>query len=151
MDFVLNFKCGLISLYNVKYGLNFPDLESKETISRKVGSKKWQSFKHKEREILREEIHELVLTGINTGLVRDRQSLVKFLENQGLRVRRKGKSYISVEIKGIKIRLKGGVYDENFRVEEILTGTEKELEKIHLENIEKYKSELENITKKSRD
>ena len=106
---------------DIKYGLNSPDLESKETISRKIGSKKWQSLKHKEREILREEIHELVLTGINIGLVKDRQSLIKFLENQGLKVRRKGKNYISVEIEGIKIRLKGGIYDENFRVEEILT------------------------------
>ena len=114
---------------DIKYGLNSPDLESKETISRKIGSKKWQSLKHKEREILREEIHELVLAGINTGLVRDRQSLIKFLENQGLKVRRKGKNYISVEIEGIKIRLKGGIYDENFRVKEILTRTEEGIRK----------------------
>jgi len=114
---------------DLKYGLNSPDLESKGTISRKIGSKKWQSLKHKEREILREEIHELVLTGINTGLVRDRQSLIKFLENQGLKVRRKGKNYISVEIEGIKIRLKGGIYDENFRIEEILTRTEERIRK----------------------
>jgi len=105
---------------DLKYGLTSPDFEKKETISRKVLSKKWKSLKHIDREVLREEIHELVLTGIQTGLVKDRKTLIKFLEDQGLKVRRKGKNYISVEIEGIKIRLKGGIYDENFRVEKLL-------------------------------
>jgi 5S rRNA maturation endonuclease (ribonuclease M5) len=130
---------------DLKYGLTSPDLDRKETLVRKIGSKNWKSEKHLEREVLREEIHELVLTGINAGLVKDRQSLVEFLESQGLKVNRKGKNYISVEVEGIKIRLKGGIYDENFRVSELIKETERgnredlygELEKLR-ESLREY-------------
>ena len=108
---------------DLKYGFISPDFERKETLSKKIGSKKWKSKRVREKEVLREEIHELVLAGINAGLINDRQSLIEFLETQGLKVRRKGKNYISVEIDGIKIRLKGGIYDENFRIEESFTKT----------------------------
>lgn len=110
---------------DLKYGLISPDFDRKETISQKVSSKKWKSPKHRNREILKEELHEFILEGIQAGLIEDRESLIKFLEKNGIKVNRKGKNYISVEIEGIKIRLKGGIYDEDFRVSKLIKETER--------------------------
>ena len=106
---------------DLKYGLASPDIdpEHTETISRPVGSLTWRSPRTREREAIRSEIHTFLCRAIELGYVHDRKSMVDFLNSQGLKVRRQGKNYLTVEVEGVKVRLKGGIYDEGFRAERL--------------------------------
>ncbi|WP_175878058.1 relaxase/mobilization nuclease domain-containing protein [Burkholderia sp. BCC0097] len=50
---------------------------------------------------------------VKDGAVKDRNELIDFLKNEGLKLSRIGEDYISIEREGRNIRLRGGIYAKN--------------------------------------
>jgi len=68
----------------------------------------------KRKELLKA-IDDRVVLAVETGEVRDRESLVKFLESEGLRVTKQSKEFVTVVNKSdTKMRLKGDIYANSF-------------------------------------
>ncbi len=105
--------------------------------------------KEQVRQLITEQLKALILTGD----INSRKDVEDYIEQVlGLEINRRGKSYISIRYGKAKIRLSGGIYDEQrFRqvAEEIRRGEEKdlyepperagELEKELRELVEKYR------------
>ena len=117
-------------IQNSKYNLTNPyDQERANTLQIPTN---WDN-----RATVKEEINEVIIQGVSTGLLQNRDQIVEFLESNGLEVKRsnKGKlskNFIAVKKQGTKdyIRLKGAYYNESFTsaatVEKQLTARERE-------------------------
>jgi hypothetical protein len=72
-----------------------------------------------EKEKSREQITEYIKAKMETGAVRDRADVVAALREAGLDINREGQNYITVKDldSGEKIRLKGGVYGADWKLE----------------------------------
>ena len=81
----------------------------KEELLRRLG-------KSEKYTALKEELNALITELIATGQLRDAQDIRNFVEKElGGKVRRHGKNYMTIELGGHRIRLRGGIYDANFR------------------------------------
>ncbi len=99
-------------------------------------------LKCKERDEFKEELTNHLLKLIFEGVITSREELVNYLENDlGFKIRRKGKNYITIAIDGFRVRLKGGIYDEeHFR--KVFEEIERDRKRTR-ENKEKLLRELE--------
>jgi len=88
------------------------DENNRQTLSRKIRSLKYDNDINK----LKEDVNKLVESAYTLGIVKNRQELIDFL-SQNININRIGKDYISVLINDKKIRLRGAMYNENFRIE----------------------------------
>lgn len=72
----------------------------------------------------KEAVHAFMQTNIEQGLVRNRKDVLQTLVGAGLGINRAGKDYITVKDpdSGEKLRLKGGIYAEQWKLE--LSGRE---------------------------
>ena len=82
-----------------------------------------------ERDRLRREIHKVCEMAYLEGEVSSREELVEWLKAQGLEVTRTGRDYITVALpmgegKKFRIRLRGSIYAEDFRIPESGSGSE---------------------------
>lgn len=70
-----------------------------------------------EKDNVRKEINNFIQGRIENGLIHDRADIISTLQEVGLQINREGKNYISVKDpdNNIKIRLKGGVYEHQWR------------------------------------
>jgi 5S rRNA maturation endonuclease (ribonuclease M5) len=130
---------------NLKYGIEAPKRDiavsytRKEELLRRLGKAKSYS-----RTALKEELNALIFELVAMGELRDARDIRDFIEHElGGKVRRHGKNYMTVEIAGVRIRLRGGIYDANFRgayktAGEIQARAEKDTQR----RIEKLKKEL---------
>jgi len=98
---------------NLKYGFTSPH-DPKRQRATKEQNPRW---KVTDRQLLQKQIDEYVADAIIYGLVNNRDDVVYLLEQSGLEVTRKGKTYISVKTPEMSkaIRLKGDYYAESFR------------------------------------
>jgi len=99
---------------NKKYGLADPnDPERARTKSEQNKQAPFSGSIIANREKLDETLHELV----NRGEIKSRSHMLELLELSGYQIARKGSDYISVQHADIgkkSLRLKGGIYSENF-------------------------------------
>ncbi len=79
--------------------------------------KDMHSPKGKQLNDFRKTVTDYLVQGITDGLLRDRNDLVKALEEVGYAVPRQGKKYITLELPKDKkrARLKGGIYESSWR------------------------------------
>ncbi len=70
-----------------------------------------------EKDSVRKEINNFIKGRIENGLIHDRADIISTLQEVGLQINREGKNYISVKDpdSNIKIRLKGGVYEHQWK------------------------------------
>ncbi len=94
-------------------------------------------LKCKERDEFKEELTNHLLNLIFEGVITSREELVSYLKNDvGFKTRRKGRNYITIAVDGFRIRLKGGIYDEeHFR--KVFEEVERNRERVR-----EYKEEL---------
>lgn len=99
-----------------KYGLDFnirlrgkgrAGLEKVKYIMEQEGR-----LKNKDRDKVKDLITELISNEILKGNIETREDIAKYLSEKGFEINRFGKSYITIKYKDTKIRLKGGVYDD---------------------------------------
>ncbi|MDL2286649.1 relaxase/mobilization nuclease domain-containing protein [Desulfococcaceae bacterium OttesenSCG-928-F15] len=72
-----------------------------------------------DRAAAKEAIHSYMQANIEQGLVRSREDVLQALAGAGLEINRTGKDYITVKDpeSGEKLRLKGGIYAEHWKLE----------------------------------
>ena len=72
-----------------------------------------------DRAAAKEAIHRYMQANIEQGLVRNREDVLQALAGAGLEINRAGKDYITVKDpeSGEKLRLKGGIYAEHWKLE----------------------------------
>ena len=72
-----------------------------------------------DRAAAKEAIHQYMQATIEQGLVRNREDVLQALAGAGLEINRAGKDYITVKDpeSGEKLRLKGGIYAEHWKLE----------------------------------
>lgn len=72
-----------------------------------------------DRAAAKEAIHDYMRTNIEQGFVRNREDVLQALAGAGLEINRAGKDYITVKDQesGEKLRLKGGIYAEHWKLE----------------------------------
>ncbi len=72
-----------------------------------------------ERSQAKEAIHQYLKDKIEQGLIQNRQDILTALQDAGLEINRAGKDYLTVKDpeSGEKIRLKGGMYAEQWKLE----------------------------------
>jgi len=76
-------------------------------------------YREQTRDEIKEEITNILAEQIGLGAVNSREELIDFLESiEGLEITRAGKNYITIKYGDMKVRLKGGIYDER-RFDEI--------------------------------
>ncbi len=73
------------------------------------------------RDELRRKVNELAERAYLEGLVADREELIRHFEELGLKVPRRGRDYITVSLttstgKEIRVRLRGSIYGQGFRL-----------------------------------
>lgn len=106
------------------------------------------TYKNKTRDEVKEEITQYLTELILAVEIESREELIEvLLEIPNLKITRKGKNYITVEYRGQRYRLKGGIYDEERfqRVREELAGIERnkaELERVFREALEKRTEQI---------
>lgn len=111
-------------IQNDKHGFTNPNDPQKRRMltTERFEPKERQDFKEALTEYLLQEIKNGNLTHSITRGYRD--SIVEKLEEQGLTVVRQGKDYISIkhptDPNGKNLRLKGGIYDQSFRLDQKL-------------------------------
>ena len=113
----IKFYRALEKLINVRYNLKFQPrpidkgragLEKIKQILEKRGK-----YRNKYRDKLKQELTDQLLLMIETGEIETREELIEtLLEIPELEIKRIGKNYISIDYKGNRYRLKGGIYDE---------------------------------------
>lgn len=70
-------------------------------------------LKCKERDKFKEELTNHLLNLIFEGVITSREELINYLKNDlGFKIRRKGRNYITIAVDSFRVRLKGGIYDE---------------------------------------
>ena len=72
-----------------------------------------------DRAAAKEAVHQYMQANIEQGLVRNREDVLQTLAGAGLEINRAGKDYITVKDPegGEKLRLKGGIYAEHWKLE----------------------------------
>ena len=72
-----------------------------------------------DRAAAKDAVHEYMRANIEQGLVRNRADVLQALAGAGLEINRAGKDYITVKDpeSGEKLRLKGGIYAEHWKLE----------------------------------
>ena len=91
------------------------------------------TYRSKTKDEVKEEITNFLLTLIASGEINSREELVAYLKSiDGVEITRAGKSYITIKYGNERIRLKGGIYDEErFReVKREIEGRGKPLEEL---------------------
>ena len=81
---------------------------------------RWGKTPNKDdRAAAKDAIHEYIRANIEQGLVRNRKDVLQTLTGAGLEINRAGKDYITVKDpeSGEKLRLKGGIYAEHWKLE----------------------------------
>ena len=130
----IRFYRALEKYFSAKYGL---DYQVSPYPSSKITKEKIKSVleergkrKGKTRDEIKEELTELLAELVVAGVIDSREDLITYLESiEGVEVKRIGKSYISIDYGGFRIRLKGGIYDEErFReFKDFIEGRERSL------------------------
>jgi hypothetical protein len=71
-----------------------------------------------DRAAAKEAVHDYMRAGIEQGLVRNRDDVLRALTEAGLEINRAGKEYVTVKDleSGEKLRLKGGIYAEHWNI-----------------------------------
>lgn len=111
----------------------------------------------KDKQALSEAITEWAWSGIQSGKITDRESLVEALTERGLTVARQVKGSISIADPdgGKNIRLKGEIYEQNFRVDsslrERIEAARKEYRDSSKERFSSARESLENHRGKKRE
>lgn len=81
---------------------------------------RWGKMPSKDdRAAAKDAVHEYMRASIEQGLVRNREDVLQALVGAGLEINRAGKDYITVKDpeSGEKLRLKGGIYAEHWKLE----------------------------------
>ena len=82
----------------------------KEELLRRLGKAKKYS-----RTALKEELNALITELVAMGQLRNAEDIRRFVEAElGGEIRRHGKNYMTIELEGQRIRLRGGIYDAGF-------------------------------------
>lgn len=105
----------------------------------------------------KQEIHDYLMACIEAGLVKDRSDLVSILKNElGLEINRLGKDYLSIRDPQTnkKIRFKGFIYNESWRIDQEdsgkTRGTEDERARERSRILAEFESGMrENFTKRA--
>jgi len=102
-------------IQNAKYNLTNP-YEAERANALQMPTK-WDN-----RSKAKEEINDVIVQGVSSGQLQNREQIVEFLENSGLEVKRSAKGKLSKNFIAVKspedkdyIRLKGAYYNEDFR------------------------------------
>ena len=133
----LKFYRALEEFISAKYGLEYsvsPQNKGKAGIEKiKQILEERGTYRSKTRDEVKEEITVFLLTLIASGEINSREELVAYLKSiDGVEITRAGKSYITLKYGNERIRLKGGIYDEErFReVKREIEGRGKPLEEL---------------------
>lgn len=114
--------------FNAKYSWRSPDVVANPQNARTISGLTAHNLP-KSVKLAKEMIHKHVLEAIERGLIRNRADMELYLADIG-QITRKGRDYISIKPEGFKkaIRLKGGIYGEQFdrKSLETLARTEQE-------------------------
>lgn len=102
------------NIINLQYNLENPLEPSRRNLTNNVS--KFDNKITRDKKTIDNQIQEL----IKAGILLSRDDIIKFLEDSGITVARKGKDYISIRWENennkiTKLRLKGEIYNENFR------------------------------------
>ena len=113
----IKFYRALEKYFSAKYGLDYqvsPYPNSKITKEKiKTILDERGERKGKVRDEIKEELTELLAELVVAGVINSREDLIAYLESiDGVKVKRVGKSYISIDFNRFRIRLRGGIYDE---------------------------------------
>lgn len=111
-------------IMNFKHGLTFP-----EAVERRQITSLRKDLPREKAEAVKT-INEAVEREIRAGNIKDRPSVIKFLTTNGLKIARLTPSAISIENPegGQNIRLKGAVYGESFRLDELIKEQQRAVE-----------------------
>ncbi len=123
----------LRDMYNVRYGWARPDDPKRQRICvPRQASLLQNRLKRLGQEIQaseKDKIHDLLVdyaqNAIAGGSVTDREELIAAFAELGLTINRKGRDYITVKYGGHKVRLKGGIFHESWRIGAENTGQAK--------------------------
>ncbi len=117
---------------------------------KRLGKTKSKSETDKARELL----INYAIQGVESGKIKNRADILSSFQKLGLEINRKGKDYITIQNKedNTKIRLKGGIFNEDWRLEkenarEFANG-QGDTRDEHARELERLRNEVENITTK---
>jgi len=102
-------------------------------------------LKQADRESVKEELTALAAELYASGVVRNRDELIGWIERElGWELKRRGDTYLSFETPAGRIRLRGGVWDANFRgVEGPSPSQEERIARADPSRVERIRAELE--------
>lgn len=114
----------LRDMYNVRYGWARPDDPKRQRVCvPRQASLLQNRLKRLGQEIQaskKDKIHDLLVdyakNAIAGGSVTDREELITAFAELGLTINRKGRDYITVKYGEHKVRLKGGIFHESWRI-----------------------------------
>ncbi len=114
----------LRDFYNIKHNWTRPDDPERQRIcvpnSAALLHNKLKRFGVEIQATDRDKAHDMLVeyakNAIQSGTVTNRDELINAYEELGLTINRVGKNYITVKNGEQKIRLKGGVFDESWRI-----------------------------------
>lgn len=116
----------LRDLYNIKENWARPDDPERQRLFTPPQAdikynrlKRWgQDIKKNEVDKIRELLIDFTLKRISSGVIENRDDIIKSFKDLGLQINRKGKDYITIQDaeSNKKIRLKGGIFCETWRL-----------------------------------
>ncbi len=149
----------LRDLYNVKEGWARPDDPDRKRLFTPPQAdikynrlKRWGAkITKNESDEIRELLIEYTLKRIESRAITNREEIIQSFEELGLQINRKGKDYITIHNteSNQKIRLKGGIFNEDWRLRtedaSEITRRQQENGASHTSELERLRSELEAI------
>jgi hypothetical protein len=128
-------------------------LNSKHNLSNPFEAERRTSLKQIDtkckRDEVKQQIHQVVMENIKNGQIQNRDELIQFLEDADIKVSRKGKDYITVELESEKHRLKGEFYGKDFtdidKVAEAIAKAEREYRAVTPEQLRELEQELDRL------
>lgn len=96
-------------------GLKIPDHEAKIVAMLKRSAEPNEQAKAVlDKAELRDALHDLLILRVREGLINSRDEVLKTAVELGFEINRAGKDYITVRHNDLKIKLKGGIYEQQF-------------------------------------
>lgn len=96
-------------------GLKIPDHEAKIVAMLKRGAEPNEQEKAVlDKAELRDALHDLLILRVREGLINSRDDVLKTAVELGFEINRAGKDYITVRHNDLKIKMKGGIYEQQF-------------------------------------
>lgn len=141
-------------IQNIKYGLSDPnDPRRQRTQSERTNdarAKATSGTMVANRKEIDKQLHELV----SEGAIQSREQMIELLQGSGFEITRKGKEYISIKHPDLgkkALKLKGGIYSEQFRSLESIGEIVKETERRVREYDQRdHKAELRELEERYR-